>query len=93
MLFMYINTHSVDRCMIDKPAELGKMSADMQAAATKAGVKIIAMYPAPHQHVVFAIVEGNDLASIELVLKPMTLWGDGELIPIMPLQELVQKKL
>jgi len=90
---MYINTHSVDRCMIDKPAELAKMTADMQAAATKAGVKIVGMYPAPHQHVVFAIVEGNDLGSLELVLKPMTLWGDGELIPIMPMQELIQKNL
>ena len=90
---MYINTHSVDRCMIDKQAELAKMTAEMQAAATKAGVKIVGVYAAAHQHTVFAIMEANDLGPLELVLKPMTLWGDGELIPVMPMQQLIQQKL
>ena len=86
MLFMYVHTHTPERCIAGKQAELTKMATDMQAAAAKAGVKVLATYTAPHQHTIFSIMEASDLAGVESVLLPMTLWGDGELIPVLPMQ-------
>ncbi len=82
MLFMYIHTHSPDACNIDKPAELAKMTSDVQAAMSKAGVKMIGAYAAPHQHTMFIVVDATDVAALERALVPMTLWGDAELIPV-----------
>jgi len=37
---MYIHTHPVEKCMIDKPQETMKMMAEMRAEAEKAKIKI-----------------------------------------------------
>jgi hypothetical protein len=88
MLFMYIHTHSPERCTIDKPAETLKMLADGQAAAKKAGIKWVGGWAAPHQHTMFVVFDTDDIAALEKVLAPMTLWGDAELIPLVTSEQL-----
>jgi len=89
MLFMYIHTHPVEKCMIDKPQETMKMMADMRAEAEKAKIKITG-YSAPHEHTIYAIIEGNDIAALEKLLAPLTKWGDSNLIPIVSLQQMTE---
>ncbi len=86
MLFMYIHTHSPEKCVIDKPEQTAKMFADAQATAQKAGFKIVASYTAPHQHTMFVVIDANDIVALEKALVPMTLWGDAELIPVAPME-------
>ena len=90
MLFMYIHTHPVEKCVADKPQETSKMLSLVQEGFKKAGIKTIASYTAPHEHTIFAIFEANDLAAVEKALIPMTVWGNARLIPIMPMEQLVR---
>lgn len=78
MQFMYIHTHTPERCMADKPPELRKLAEGVLASMNKAGVKVQAVYTAPHQHTMFIVLDANDLNALETALTPMTVWGDGE---------------
>jgi len=82
MLFMYIHTHPVDKCMATKPDEVRKMYSQFMEGAAKAGVKVVATYGAAHEHTVFLVLEVNDIAALETLLTPMTVWGNARLIPI-----------
>jgi hypothetical protein len=86
MLFMYIHTHSVEKCLMDKPQEGAKIAAYMKEEAAKANIKITA-YSAPHEHTWFAIIEANDVPALEKMLAPMTTWGDASLTPIMTMEQ------
>lgn len=91
MLFMYIHTHPVEKCMIDKPQETMKMMAEMSAEAEKAKIKVTG-YSAPHEHTIYAIIEANDIAALEKLLAPLTKWGDSSLIPIVSFQQVTEMK-
>jgi hypothetical protein len=82
MLFMYIHTHPVEKCMAEKPEEVRRMYAKYLEEAAKAGVKPVATYFAAHEHTVFLVLEANDIAALENLLTPMTVWGNARLIPI-----------
>jgi hypothetical protein len=82
MLFMYVHTHPVEKCMAAKPDEIRQMYSHYLESAPKAGVKPIATYFAAHEHTVFLVFEANDIAALEKLLTPMTVWGNARLIPI-----------
>lgn len=44
MLFMYIHTHSVEKCTVNKPEENAKMFSKAEQDIKKAGGKIIGAY-------------------------------------------------
>jgi hypothetical protein len=83
MLFMYIHKHPVEKCMAEKLDEARQMYTKFLEGAAKAGVKPVATYTAGHEHTIFVIMEANDIAALEQLLTPMTVWGDARLIPIM----------
>jgi hypothetical protein len=87
MLFMYIHTHSVENCTIDKPQETIKLMAQMREGAEKAKIKVTG-YGAPHEHTMYAIIEANDIAALEKLLIPLTKWGEASLIPIVPFDQM-----
>ena len=89
MLFMYIHTHPVEKCLLTKPEETSKMFAQFQAGASKAGVKPLGLYMAPHEHTMYAVFETNDIAALETLLTPMTVWGNARLIPITAMEQMV----
>ena len=86
MLFIHIHKHSTDKCLTGKSQELINIGNSVQEEAKKVGVKIIGVYAAPHQHTIFSIYEADDIAKLERVLTPMTLWGDSQLIPVVSMQ-------
>jgi len=88
MLFMYIHTHTVDKCLIDNPQETAKILSGAQEAAKKGAFKIIGMYAAPHEHTSYTILDATDLAVVERALVPMTKWGDARLIPVIATEQL-----
>ena len=89
MLFMYIHTHTVENCMIDKPQETKKMMTQMRAEAEKAGIKMTG-YVAPYEHSIYSIMEANDIVALEKLLAPMTKWGDSSLIPIVSFEQMAE---
>jgi hypothetical protein len=91
MLFMYIHTHPVEKCTIDKPQENMKMVSNMQEEYKKAGVKVVAMYGAPHEHTFYIVLEANDIMALEKANAPMTLWGTAKLIPVVTMEQLMPK--
>jgi uncharacterized protein with GYD domain len=88
MLFMYIHTHSVEKCLADKPEQTRKMVAQIQEASAKAGIKRLGTYVAAHEHAIYAIFEADDIAALETSLVPMTVWGNARLIPVMTMEQL-----
>jgi hypothetical protein len=82
MLFMYIHTHPVEKCMAEKMDEARRMYTKFLEGAAKAGVKPVATYTAAHEHTIFLVLEANDIAALEQLLTPMTVWGNARLIPI-----------
>ena len=91
MLFMYVHTHSVEKCVHDKPEEAKKMLAHMQEAYKKAGIKMLATYMAPHEHTLFMVLEANDYSALDKANEPLTVWGTARLIPVTTLEQLVPK--
>ncbi len=84
MLFMYIHTHSVEKCLAEKPQELAKLLSTVQENCVKANIKLIGSYVAAHEHTSYSILEADDVLKLEGALVPMTLWGDARLVPIVP---------
>ena len=82
MLFMYIHTHSPERCMADKPQESAKMLMSVQEESKKAGIKNLGSYVAAHEHTIYSILEADDVVKIEKAFLPLTMWGNARLIPI-----------
>jgi uncharacterized protein with GYD domain len=87
MLFMYIHTHTVEKCLIEKPEESKKRLTKAQEATKKAGIKMLGGYMAPHEHTMFIIFDAPDIVALEKVLVPMTAWGDAQLIPVMTFEQ------
>ncbi len=83
MLFMYTHVHSPERCLADKPDQVIKMYSDFVQNAGKVGIKTVATYVAAHEHTIYTILEANDIAALENLLTPMTMWGNAKLTPIM----------
>ena len=86
MLFVYIHTHSADRCLADKPEQVGQMTSQVQEAIKQAGIKSLGTYVAAHEHTIYVIMEADDLAALEQALTPMTVWGDARLPPVISMQ-------
>jgi uncharacterized protein with GYD domain len=91
MLFMYIHTHSVEKCLADKPEESARILSAAQEATKKAGVKMIGNYVAPHEHTIYAIFEASDMVAVERALIPMTTWGNARLIPIIAAEQMASQ--
>ena len=91
MLFMYIHTHPVEKCIADKPQEIAKIFSKAQEDTKKAGIKIIGNYSAPHEHTLYMVFEANDIATLERVLVPMTVWGNARLIPLTPVEDFIKR--
>jgi uncharacterized protein with GYD domain len=91
MLFMYIHTHPVEKCLADNPQESARILSTAQEATKKAGVKMIANYVAPHEHTIYAIFEAADMVAVERALIPMTMWGNARLIPIIPAEQMASQ--
>jgi uncharacterized protein with GYD domain len=87
MFYMYIHTHPLEKCLIEKPEESRKMLSLAREATQKAGIKIVGGYMAPHEHTMFMIFDAPDIVALEKVLVPMTAWGDAQLIPVMTFEQ------
>ena len=87
MLYMYIHTHPLEKCVIQKPEEAKNMLAKAQEEANKAGIKMLGGYMAPHEHTMYMIFDAPDIVALEKLLIPMTAWGDAELIPVMTFEQ------
>jgi len=89
MLFLYIHTHPVDKCLADKPEQIRQMRDQIQQDSAKAGIKMIGGYSAPHEHTIYFIFEADNIAAVEQALIPMTTWGNARMIPIVTVGEML----
>ena len=87
MLFMYIHTHSADRCKADVPDQVNQMRSKLREAAKQAGIKFLGVYVAAHEHTIYALIETDNLGALEQVLTPLTVWGDARLIPVVSMRD------
>ena len=90
MLFVYIHTHSPERCL-GSSSEVREMISGLYAAAENAGVKILANYAAGQEHKFFLTLEIPDQKALQEMLRDpssarWTAWGDAQLIPVFPVE-------
>jgi hypothetical protein len=87
MLYMWIHTHSPERCLVTQPAKGREMMGGLFQAFEKAGVKVLGTYMAPPTHKSFMIVEvPGEAAFTRLGAEPAFVswlaWGQSEMIPV-----------
>jgi uncharacterized protein with GYD domain len=82
MLFMYVHTHPVEKCLAGKSAELNDLATAVRTEASEAGVAFRGVYWAPNEHTFFALIEADDVAAIQRAVGPLTPWGTARLIPV-----------
>lgn len=82
MLFMFVHTHSAERCLSDKPEQLSAMSSEIRKRARETGVKFPGIYVSPNEHTFFFLIESDDFQAIQQTIAPLILWGNGRLIPV-----------
>jgi uncharacterized protein with GYD domain len=82
MLFIYIHTHPVEKCLLDKVEERNALFAQVRQQVKESGVKVIGMYSAPNEHTFFMVIEADDIAAIHQAVSPLTPWGVARLIPV-----------
>ncbi len=90
MLFVYIHTHSPERCLGSGP-EVREMMAGLYQAAEKAGVKILSNYAAAQEHKFILTLEIPDTDALAAMMRDPTsarwsAWGDAQLIPVFPVR-------
>jgi len=89
MLFMYIHTHPLEKCIADKPQDMKTMVSQAQEATKKANIKMVGAYVAPHEHTEYIIFDAPDTVTLEKILIPMTVWGTAKLVPVITLEQAV----
>ena len=89
MLFVYIHTHPLEKCLADKPEETRQMLLNAQQASAQAGVKLLGIYGAPQEHTMFAILEADDFAAASRAMIPMITWGTARLIPVLSAEQML----
>ena len=87
MLFMYIHTHTVDRCLAGKLEEGKKLRSEMLERFKKENVKVVSYYSSPNEHTGFYIFDVSDNAALQRALYPLTTWGTARLIPVIANQD------
>ena len=90
MTFMYIHTHSAERCLGDKPKEVLNMMEKLRQSYKDGGIKVLGSYMAPHEHTDYTIFETDNLGALERALIPKTMWGTAKLVPVVPMEQLEQ---
>ena len=88
MLFFYIHTHPLEKCLADKPEESRQMMARVMQASAEAGVKILGVYAAPQEHTIFTILEADDFPAASRAMIPLTTWGTARLIPVLSAEQM-----
>ena len=92
MLYVYIHTHSAERCIADKAGTfVEKYGSPLRQDAEKAGIKIIANYVAPQEHkifIVFDVPDGKDIWALGDSIRAWTVWGNAQLVPVISFAEL-----
>ncbi len=82
MLFIYIHTHPVDKCIADNEEKKLQLGSQLQGAFKEAGIKVLGNYAAPQEHTLFTIFETDNLEALNQALTPLTLWGSARMIPV-----------
>jgi hypothetical protein len=87
MLFIYIHTHPLDKCIADNEEKKLQLGGQLQGAFKEAGIKVLGNYAAPQEHTLFTIFETDDFEALNQALTPMTIWGSARMIPVIPIGE------
>lgn len=82
MLFMYIHTHTPEKCLIGKQQEMLRWTSEVREGFQKAGIKVVGAYVAQHEHTMFLTLEADNIHELEVALFPFTLLGTARLIPV-----------
>ena len=90
MLFMYIHTHPVEKCLADKPEEVQRLIAKLKEAIGKSGVKVLGAYGTSHEHTFFLVIDADNIEAIEQAMHPVLSWGNARLIPVTAIQGIAQ---
>ncbi len=89
MLYLWIHSHSPERCLVTEPGKAREMMGGVFNAFEKVGIKVRGAYMAAPQHKSFMLVEVTDETSLmklgaEPAFTAWLAWGQSEMIPVTP---------
>ena len=86
MLFHATHKHSYQTCHAHDEARKEKMMESLQSA-DELGVKVHGVYVDPPGHVIFFILEADEMEYIVKFFDPMFELGDAKVRPVMSMQD------
>ena len=87
MLFQITHTHTNETCparSADETKRCGEWWASMKNTP---GVKVLAGYVSPMDHVFHITVEADDYPTVARALGPLNTLGSGQTSPVLPLDQ------
>jgi len=87
MLFQVVHTHTVETCPAGSPERTKLANNWWQALKKTSGVKVLAGYVSPLDHVFYIAVEADNYTALAKGLGPLLSFGTGRIIPVLTLDQ------
>ncbi len=87
MLFEVVHTHTSEMCPARSPEQLKPLSNWWQSLKKTPGVKVLAGYVSPLDHMFYITVEADDYPTLARALGPLMSFGTGQVIPVLGLDQ------
>jgi hypothetical protein len=87
MLFEVVHTHTVETCPAGSPEQTKVAGKWWQTLKKTSGVKVLAGYVSPIDHVFYINVEADDYPTLARALGPLLSFGTGRIIPVLTLDQ------
>ncbi|MBI4338346.1 MAG: hypothetical protein HY680_00150 [Chloroflexi bacterium] len=87
MLFQVTHTHTNEGCPAQSPEQVKRISDWWHAMKNTPGVKVLAGYVSPMDHVFHITVEADDYPTLARALGPLNAIGQGHTSPILTLDQ------
>ena len=87
MLFQVTHVHTNEHCPAQSPEAMRRLGDFWQALKSAAGVKVLAGYVSPMDHIFHITVEADDYPALARALGPLNTIGEGHTSPVLAIDQ------
>jgi hypothetical protein len=89
MLYQIVHTHTHETCPARSTEETKRIANWWQSLKKTPGVKVLAGYVSPIDHIYYITVETDDYPALARALGALNTYGTGHIIPVLTLDQAV----
>ena len=87
MLFQVVHTHTHETCPAQSPEQVKRIGEWWQTLKKTPGVKVLAGYVSPIEHIYYITVEADDYSTLARALGTLNTYGTGRTRPVLTLDQ------